>query len=111
MDLTPYYNRPELISETAQQIIKDFNMVGIVISFSGDPSNAYQELFDQIFPHISSLMEHQKLNTLLYRIDISETQIMELIQNNKEDLPQAISHLIIKRELQKVVIRNYYKSN
>ena len=111
LDLTIYYNRPDLIDETAKQIIKDFNIVGIKISFSGNPTDAYYELFSQILPHISKLLHDKKLNVLLYRIDINESQLFKLMQDNANNLPEAITGLIIKRELQKVVIRNYYKKS
>ena len=109
MDLTQYYNQLDLITETSLQIIKDFQLAGIKISFSKDTTNPYQELFDSIIPHITTLLERKELNKLLYRIDISERQIFKLIQNDKNNIPEAITHLIIRRELQKVVIRNYHK--
>jgi hypothetical protein len=48
---------------------------------------------------------------LLYRIDISEAQLKRYLSELNEPYFSVIAELIIKRVLQKVVIRQYYKSN
>ncbi len=111
-DVSPFNNRLDLITETAQQIIKDFEMFGTDIKFSGNAYNAYEELFDQIEPYINKLIttNHQKFLGILYRIDISDEQIKKAVNENaSEPFSHIVSDLIIKRELQKVVIRNHYK--
>lgn len=112
-DLTPYINRLDLIKSAAQQIIKDFDMFGLEITFSGNPYNAYEELFDQIEPHINNLItnDQQKFMAILYRIDVSDTQIKKAVNENaSESFSEIITDQIIKRELQKVVIRNHFKN-
>jgi hypothetical protein len=112
-DLAPYFNKLDVIKETANQIIKDFDMFGIEIKFSGNAYNAYDELFEQIEPHINKLISsnQQKFMGILYRIDLSDEQIKKALkENNSESFSEILSDLIIKRELQKVVIRNHYKS-
>jgi hypothetical protein len=52
----------------------------------------------------------RKLQQLLYRIDISEKRAMEALRGEPgRTPPQMLTELIIKRELQKVVIRRMYK--
>jgi hypothetical protein len=112
-DLSKYLNRLDLIKDTANQIIKDFNMFGIGIKFSGNAYNAYQELFDQIEPHINQLINsnQQKFMGILYRIDLSDEQIKKGVsENSSESFSVIVTDLIIKRELQKVVIREHYKN-
>ena len=112
-DLSKYINRLDLIKETADQIIKDFDMFGIEIKFSGNAYNAYEELFDQIEPHIMELIHsnQSKFMGILYRIDLSDEQIKKAVSSNSSEPFSAIAtDLIIKRELQKVVIRNHYKN-
>ena len=112
-DLSQYFNRLDLIKDTAKQIIKDFDMFGLEIKFSGNAFNAYEELFEQIEPHINQLINsnHQKFMSILYRIDLSDEQIKKAIsENSSEPFSEIVSDLIIKRELQKVVIRNHYKT-
>lgn len=111
-DLTKYFNRLDLIKETANQIIKDFDMFGMEIKFSGNAYNAYEELFEQIEPHIKNLIStnHQKFLGFLYRIDLSDVQIKKAVnENSSESFSAIVTDLIIKRELQKVVIREHYK--
>jgi|SRR3954470_3756063 len=111
-DPAVYINRLDLIKDTANQVIKDFDMFGLEIKFSGNAYNAYEELFDQILPHIDKLLSsnQQKFLGILYRIDISEEQIKKAVNNNlSEPFSHIITDLVIKRELQKVVIRNQYK--
>ena len=113
-DLTPYFNRLDLIKDTANQIIKDFDMFGMEVKFSGNAYNAYEELFEQIEPHISTLISNNqsKFMGILYRIDLSDTQIKKAVEENaSESFSEIITDLIIKRELQKVVIRNHYKNS
>ena len=49
---------------------------------------------------------------LLYRIDISEAQLKRyLLENKSDNYFNVIAELIIKRVLQKVVIKQFYKNN
>ena len=112
-DLSKYINRLDLIKDTANQIIKDFDIFGLEVKFSGNAYNAYEELFEQIEPHISQLISsnHQKFLGILYRIDLNEEQIKRAVnENSSEPFSAIVTDLIIKRELQKVVIRDHYKS-
>jgi hypothetical protein len=48
---------------------------------------------------------------ILYRIDVSDEQIKKAVnENTSEPFSEIITDLIIKRELQKVVIRQHYKN-
>ncbi len=52
------------------------------------------------------------LMPLLYRIDISEAQLQRYLNKRpNENHLEVIAELIIKRVLQKVVIKQYYKKN
>ena len=111
MDITPYLNRPDILNETAKQIVKDFGMVGMEIRFSRNPENAYEELFAQILPHIEKLLKEdfQNFYSLMYRIDISETQIKKTVEGSKDkSFSEIVTFLILKRELTKVIFRAQY---
>lgn len=113
-NISQYFNRLDLIKDTAAQIIKDFDMFGLEVKFSGNAYNAYEELFEQIEPHINKLITHNqsKFMGILYRIDVSDVQVKKAIDANaSESFSEIITDLIIKRELQKVVIRRHYKPN
>jgi hypothetical protein len=112
-DISQYINRLDLIKNTADQIIKDFDMFGMEVKFSGNAYSAYEELFDQIEPHISQLItsNQSKFMGILYRIDLSDEQIKKAVsENSTEPFPAIVTDLIIKRELQKVVIRSHYNT-
>jgi len=112
-NISQYFNKLDLIKNTADQIIKDFDMFGLEIRFSGNAYNAYEELFEQIEPHIKKLIDsnQSKFMGILYRIDVSDEQVKKAVnENSSEPFSEIITDLIIKRELQKVVIRQHYKS-
>lgn len=88
-------------------------MSGMEVKFSGDPENAYSELYDQILPHIEKLQKEnfQNFYNLMYRIDISESLIKkEVSRAVDKTFSQAITDLILKRELLKVVTRKKYST-
>ena len=108
-----FLNTTEIIEETSQQIMKDFGMFGIVITFSGKTENAYEELHQQLIKIIGGLMQenYNKLLAVLYRIDITEKEIAKA----EKDLPnynltEVVAHQIIMRELKKVLFRKYFNA-
>ena len=108
-DLSPYFNKAEMIQQAAEQLKKDLEQFGMDIVFSGDPLNAYEELFAQTEPFVQKLIHnnYEKLFQLLYRIDVSEKLIGKAVEDS-DHVSSEITRLILFRELQKVVIRNYY---
>ena len=112
-DLTPFQKRMDIIRQTAEQTIKDFDAFGYEISFSNDPEKAYQELQNQILPLIDQLItkNYKKLMSILYRIDVREDLINEcVLQSDPSQFAKIITELVLERELKKVIIRNYYKN-
>ena len=104
-DLQPWLNKSEMIRACAEQTIKDLGMYGISLQFSGNPMLAYQELHQQIKPAIAERMRSgQGIQEILYRVDVSEKQVQEFLVS-QNDLPEALTTLILWRELQKVVTR------
>lgn len=108
-DIAHYYKNTEIVSETAKQIIKDFQLFDMEISFSGNIETAYEELHSKITPFIKNLADknYNAFLNFLYRIDISEQKIRKI--NIRESSFEAeIAHLIIRREMEKVVLRKFY---
>lgn len=101
-----------IIQELIGQIKKDFGMFGEEIIFSENTEESYLALFNQLDNFLSITFSHQteKLYPILYRIDISEKDIKKAInQPNNNDFIGSITELVILKELQKVIIRNYYR--
>lgn len=112
-NLSKFFDKEVIVRETAEQIMKDFGMFGVDISFSGDTLNAYEELLEQLVSQISNLStnNHDKLLSVLYQVDITEREIVQA----QHDLPhysqiEIISHQVIARELKKVLWRFYFKT-
>ncbi len=112
-ELSPFYNRTDLLEKVVEQIKKDFNWFSFNITFKGKEESPYQELYLQILPLIEELLndDYPKLIAMLYRIDLDEEFLnRKLKESAHSDTDEVITDLIIKRELQKVIIKEVYRS-
>lgn len=113
-ELQTYYNRTDLLEKVVAQIQKDFNWFNLEVLFTNNPDiSAYQELFHQILPYVDELLndDYPKLLAMLYRIDLDEDFLNRKLKEAEQvDTDEVITDLIIKRELQKVIIREIYSS-
>lgn len=112
-NVSSYLNQTDIVKETAEQIMKDFGMFGLEITFSGDTSKAYLELHTQLIDQISLLLERKSdlLLSVLYQVDITEREIAQA----ERELPhynhvEIVAHQVIVRDLKKVLLRRYFKS-
>lgn len=116
-------NLPELESQLSKhglfdafkkQLIKDFEASNLGTDLVMELEPSYSSILEKI---ASSLQRHEgkadfNIMQLLYRIDISEAQLKKyLIQHKDKSYFQVIAELIIKRVLQKVVIKRFYKNS
>ncbi|MFA5329114.1 MAG: hypothetical protein WC384_15070 [Prolixibacteraceae bacterium] len=112
-NLATFLNRTDIIQETADQIMKDFGMFGIEISFSGNTENAYDELHEQLINQISVYLDkdYGLLMSVLYQVDITEYEIAKAARElpHYNDL-EVLAHQVIFRDLKKVLFRRYYKA-
>ena len=113
-NVSSHLNRSEIVLKTAEQIMKDFGMFGVEITFSGDVSQAYDELHRQLIDQITLLSEqnYDLLLSILYQVDITEREIAKA----EQELPhynhiEIIAHQVIVRDLKKVLLRKYFSSN
>ena len=111
-DFSPekYLNDEKLLRLTINQLEKDFNELGESII----EEIRFFEFEKLVFLLSEKLIDLKKkrsgiLSQLFYRIDIPEEKI-NLINDGENRFFENISVLILKRELQKVVIREYYKN-
>lgn len=113
-ELSPFYNRTDLLEKVVEQIKKDFNWFSFEITFTSKEESPYQELYQQILPLIDEMLndDYPKLMAMLYRIDLEEEFLNKKLKESEHaDTDEVITDLIIKRELQKVIIREMYRSN
>ncbi|RXK60936.1 hypothetical protein ESA94_10800 [Lacibacter luteus] len=72
------------------------------------------ELEEQLTQHINQLIntDFEKLVYYLYRIDVNEAKMKQLLQQQQgENAAQLLARLIIDRQLQKIKSRAEHKSN
>jgi hypothetical protein len=113
-ELSAYYQRTDLLEKVVEQVKKDFNCFSFEITFSNSEESPYIELYNQILPFIDELLndDYPKLLAMLYRIDIDDDFLnRKLKESEHSDTHEVITDLILKRELQKVIIREMYSSS
>jgi hypothetical protein len=73
---------------------------------------SFEDLKEQLSEYINHLIQtdFQKLVSLLYRVDISETKLKAVLnQSHDTDAGKIIADLIIERQLQKISSRQQFK--
>jgi hypothetical protein len=96
------------------QLAKDFEQSNFPADFVEALEPNYASIHEKIAFELQSNEKKTDLNLmqLLYRIDISEAQLKRYLSENKnENYFNILAELIIKRVLQKVVIKRMYKDN
>lgn len=101
-------NELKLYKNLVQQLNKDFLLANIDLDFHEDilPSSLKLMLQETIYKLIQEKFT-EYLN-LLYIVDVSEKQVKELDGEDILKLSEDVSFLILKREWQKVWLRNKY---
>lgn len=77
-----------------------------------DVALSYDELKRMIAEHIRHLLSshYEYLLNLLYRIDVDESKVAETLTSyHPNEVPEILAEMIIARQLQKVVTRQYYR--
>ena len=71
------------------------------------------QLADVLTAHINDLIDRNfnKLVNLLYRIDINESKLRQMLDENSQDAGRVIAGLIIERQLQKIASREQFRKN
>ncbi len=94
------------------QLAKDFEQSNFDSAFIKTLAPDYARIHEKIVQELqrSEKRADSNLMQLLYRIDISEPQLARYLnKSTDENHLHTIAELIIKRVLQKVVIKQYYK--
>lgn len=92
---------------TARQLIADFEACDLSLSFDFDKPD-YAALFSQVIAVINKLTSDypEKLFRVFYRIDLPEQLVKESLKNGNASV--FLAELIIKRVLQKVILKKQY---
>ncbi|MCY1719212.1 hypothetical protein OU798_02605 [Prolixibacteraceae bacterium Z1-6] len=111
-NVSRHLNQADIVQQTAEQIMKDFGMFGVEITFSGNTENAYAELHNQLIDQITLLVErnYDLLLSVLYQVDITDREIYKAQQElTHYSHIEIIAHQVIVRDLKKVLLRRYFK--
>lgn len=101
--------KPDLFQKFKTQVYKDFELSGVLEYLPDLDSNNLNQLKQEFLNSIMKLEMSNALKNLLYRIDITELQIKQASQKNEQlPLQQILAELMIKRILQKVVLKDLY---
>lgn len=112
-NVASFLDKEEIIRDTIAQIKKDFSMFGMEINFSGSIEQAYHEIYQQVVYQIERLLnaDNAKLFSVLYQIDLNQTQIQNAQTVSPDlSLQEILSDQVIQRELKKVLTRRYFKA-
>ena len=93
-----------------KDLISDINQS---LEISLPDTISLEELKQKLALHINHLINHdfEKLVSLLYRIDVNENKMRQLLeQKDGENAAGLIADLIIERQLQKIKSRQETKS-
>lgn len=104
--INPYFTDKGLLRELILQLNKDFSSAGVPLKLLLGRKYNFEELCLEIV-HAFEVLPMQTIFNLLYRVDVSETQLKRGMPTNGIDFDLLVQ-LIVKRELQKVVIRKLY---
>ena len=101
-------SKTSLYSSLVHQLQKDFTLIGLEIDITKFENPL--ELFNYLKEIVSNLLQNNfnDFLNLLYRIDIPEEKITQIIRNENLDIEFQISFLILKREWQKVWFKTFY---
>lgn len=95
-----------LFEKLIEQIKKDANFSGVEFQCEKDCSE------EQLIRNLYGLLLHLIVNdfgtylNFLYRVDLSESTLKQIDEEDPEKIAQRVTFLIIKREWQKVFFRN-----
>ncbi len=80
-----------------------------IIAEQNEPT--FETLINALCPVLENLYhnKHQLFQALMYKIDISEKMLNNAIEKPGKDLLKEVAVLVVKRELQKTISRNFYK--
>jgi len=101
--------KPNLFEKFKTQTHKDYEISGVLDYMPIITSNNLNKLKDAFYHSILKLELSDALKNLLYRIDITELQIkQDCIKNRETTIQHILAELMIKRILQKVVLKELY---
>jgi hypothetical protein len=111
IDIINNLQKLDLFEKFKIQLHRDFELCGLSDFAPKLVSNKLDHVFDDVLKAVMIIekKDSTSLQNLLYRIDVTEFQIKKETTNHLEKNFQQISaELIVKRILQKVILKEHY---
>lgn len=108
-ELEPYFRNKKIRRTLILQLNKDFYSAGIKLKLLLTKNYSFDELIESLCNALDDYPISTLFN-LLYRVDVSESQLAKEMATPGFDI-KLFAQIIVKRELQKVVLRMLYSSN
>ena len=101
----------EFLIETTFQLEKDFLNIGVNFDIQ-KPVQDYKQLFLFASKLVNTLneLDPKRILNLIYRIDLTQEKVQSEMQISSLTFSELLAELIVKRELQKVIMKNYYSN-
>ena len=113
-NIEDYTRKLKWMLKASKQLEKEFATEKWSFEDPIHPDTAFSDLVMQLNPKLAQLLTQrgdEYCKQLLYTIDISESQLAKAMALEiDQSFSKTLTKLIIRRCLQKVLIRNYYKS-
>jgi len=106
LEIEGYFGSKSVLRELILQLKKDFTAAGVTLKLLLSHKYAFEEL-SLLIKYCLEDLDGKQISLLLNRVDISETQFVNGMPGPGLDTA-ALAELIIKRELQKVVLRQLF---
>lgn len=103
--------RVDIFEKFKIQLQRDFELCGFLDIAPKLSSNNLEHIFNEVLKSVMIIekKDSSSIQNLLYRIDITELQIKKEASSHPEkNFQQILAELIIKRILQKVILKQQY---
>lgn len=113
-DVHTQLQKKDLFADFKTQLKKDFSECNCNVNFVEFMKPEFESIRSVLATELrlNEKRSHFNLQQLLYRIDIHEKQLSNHLKKHaNEDYLEVISELIIKRILQKIVLRHYFSKH
>jgi hypothetical protein len=111
IDTITSLQKPDLFEKFKTQLHRDFELCGFADEAPKLSSNNLEHIFQEVLKSVMIIekKDSSSIQNLLYRIDVTELQIKkEAVSHPEKNFQQILSELIIKRILQKVILKQQY---
>ena len=110
-ELAKYQDDSDVLKATFEQIQKDLGQYGLEAPIDIEGDTPFLKIFNNLRPVVEYLIEKDtpKLAQVIYRMDLNESKVAEALDNQSKENPvDALTLLIVEREMMKVVLRRKY---